>query len=166
MKKFAFILISLFCSFQMYSQLQSQFFECVLGKTSEKTVFNKLRQQKYNPSYYDQILFVNNIKFGSATWPCAAFYFQNDKLSEVRFMLDNTTTTRQSIRNTYISLRSMLLEKYRKNLLNQKPESISFGDREVIIVLTIEEDDIPNVLLRYLYAPFIIHDRDNGMGEL
>ena len=166
MRKIIFILFSIFCSFQVYSQLQNQLFGCVLGQTYDKFVCKKLKQNNYYPSYYGNVLFVNDVKYGGVNWPCVAFYFENNILSEVRFMQDNTTSTNRSISNTYVSLRSLLLEKYSDNLLNQNSHSVSFGDENVIIVLTKEDNDIPNVTLQYVYAPFIIQDRNKGRDEL
>lgn len=166
MKRITIILFLVFCSLNMYSQLQNQFFGCTLGYTSERSVFDQLKQKGYNPFYSYNVLVINNPSFGGAKWPCVAFYFKNDKLSEVRFMQDRTTSTIHSIRNTFNTLRRKLKEKYDNYKFEEDTQVVTFGDEKTLIALSLEEEDIPCVKLQYFYAPFVYETMDKGMDEL
>ena len=166
MRFIIFIIFDVFFSMLAYSQLQNRFFDCELGQTSEQHVLKILSLKGYNPFYSHKVLVVNDVIWGGGKWPCVAFYFKNDMLSEVRFMQDEMTSTRASIHGTFDSLKSMLKKKYNQFQIEESDKQIMFEDEDILIILTLYEESSIGVILRYLYIPFIIENIEKGIEDL
>lgn len=166
MKKLGIIVVLVLCSLKMVAQLQNTVLGCTLGITSENGVINTLRQRGYNPQYHLSVLFINNPSFGSIKWATACFYFKNDKLSEVRLIIDYKTASISTLQNTYDYISSLLTEKYGTYKNNEQNNVTSFSDNKIGISIYFQNDDCPGTVLQYVYVPFIQENRRNGFNEL
>lgn len=141
MKRIWLLLFSFFLCLNVSSQIQRQFFGLQLAETTIQEAWDRLSNIGENIDDKDNIIIVENVRFGGYNWPFAFFRFYDNVLCSVSFSASELITGKSSVDDTFNSLKKKLDRKYSEYYIKEH----SNGE------FTIYNDNVTDLMLRYSY---------------
>lgn len=133
------ILLSFIVNISITAQIQRKFFNFELTKTTKSEVVSYFEGKGKICNVVDDIVVVENVRFGGVDWHTAFFSFYDNVLSVVSFSVTEETKPKSSLDKIQNDLICSLNKKYPGYFDSQK------SDHEV----TIYNDGLTDLMLRY-----------------
>ena len=105
MKRIWLLLFSFFLCLNVSSQIQRQFFGLQLAETTMQEAWDRLSNIGENIDDKDNIIIVENVRFGGYNWPFAFFRFYDNVLCSVSFSASELISGKSSVDDTFNSLK-------------------------------------------------------------
>lgn len=114
-KRKLFVLVALFISVSMYSQIRRSFWGLTLGITTKQQVYNTMIRRGYKLTWSEErsTYETEKITFAGHFWPFFAFQIYNGKLMSITFLDATISTPSETLDIVYDTIKKQLGTKYR-----------------------------------------------------
>lgn len=168
MKKILFVIIALFLvNLCISAQIQRKFFDFTLGQTTKSEIENFVKSKGMKT--YDQTtdrIAVDGMRFGGIVWSYIAFEFYKGKLQIVYFVLDESSSSKETVGSEWNRIVNSIDKKYSEFLrTDQSNEKFLFYNDNTTSICLMFTNSYGKDVMTMLYSDVQMTQQQIKDGE-